>query len=288
MNGTRRAPQHTKKDSNALRASVFDVFLELGALDQNSKLAEWILSEETEEDSSACTSSDSVSFERTSVGSRYRERFDSFTLPKLEDDVPPRTAGRSMSRIPRFLNRMRSKSRPKKSAPAPDQASKDDADIPNRAMPKKHSILRFKSTTNIGRKAREQEAPPPAPAMVRAQSYGPDEHSKPQRQALFRSQSQPGPSDAVSMDEEEWEELSPVSSVELTVTSEYNTFLRGAPSPEADVTGERSTHLFRSLSGAVHSGKRLTVFPVRRTLSHPEPPSSFPPLSPSLSTPPPN
>ncbi|KAF9026713.1 hypothetical protein BDZ89DRAFT_1067376 [Hymenopellis radicata] len=281
MSGTRRVPQHSKKDSNALRASVFDVFLELGALDQNSKLAEWILNEETEEESSASISS-ATSFERTSAGSRYHERFDSFTLPNLEDDVPPRTAGRSMSRPSRFLNRMRSKSRPKKSAPPPPPQSKDDGDIPGRAMPKKQSILRFKSTRSIRRKAQEQDAPSPVPrSQSVAGNYGSEE---PQWQPLFRSKSQPGP-DAVSVVEEEWEELLPVSTGELNGTSEYNTFLRGAPLPESDVAGATNTHLFRSFS---HSGKTLAVFPARRTLSHPEPPSSFPPPSSSLSIPPSN
>ncbi|KAJ6589241.1 hypothetical protein B0H19DRAFT_1103365 [Mycena capillaripes] len=36
---------HSNRDSNSIRASVYDVFLELGALDSNSQVAEWIFTD---------------------------------------------------------------------------------------------------------------------------------------------------------------------------------------------------------------------------------------------------
>ncbi|KAJ7243903.1 hypothetical protein B0H12DRAFT_1129932 [Mycena haematopus] len=38
-------PAYSNRDSNSIRASVYDVFLELGALDANSRVAEWIFTD---------------------------------------------------------------------------------------------------------------------------------------------------------------------------------------------------------------------------------------------------
>ncbi|KAG7453110.1 uncharacterized protein BT62DRAFT_999142 [Guyanagaster necrorhizus] len=276
---TLRPPSHlTSDESTVLRASVFDVFVQLGALEQNSPVAEWMFS-----DPESAESSTRVHFAESNTGSRFRERFDSDCSFKDLDDSGARKEllPRSSSRASRFLARMRSTSRTKsvtKRAQVPEATSLS-LEPPKR----KRTILRFKSRshTNLRAKAEQDAAVPPVPQLARAKSVSsPPRTQKPTRPSFFRSKTQLyGPSDDIASVSDNWEEISPLSSPTPSEddtqasTSVETPFLDGLPENTVVFPSSDDSHppLFRSFSEAVYSAKRLYIFPARRTQSKPEP-----------------
>ncbi|GLB42819.1 hypothetical protein LshimejAT787_1202680 [Lyophyllum shimeji] len=107
-------PQATtsNRDSNAIRASVFDVCLQLGALDENSRVAEWMFSDPSE---------DSDSFPRRNRTTRFQEVI-SAGWEAVEEKAPQQRRRRYVLpfaiKAPVFTTRLRG--RPSQQARAPE------------------------------------------------------------------------------------------------------------------------------------------------------------------------
>ncbi|KAK0455176.1 uncharacterized protein EV420DRAFT_1644824 [Desarmillaria tabescens] len=283
---TLRPPSHLRRQESTtvLRASVFDVFVQLGALEQNSPVAEWMFSDPDSEGNGARTGG--VRFAESNTGSRFRERFDcDCSFGDLDDgNSHKERLARSSSRASRFLARMRSRSRPKSATAKRTQIPEVNLTPLSLEPPKrKRTMLRFKSRshTNLRAKAEQDATPPPVPQLTRAKSVSsPPQTQKPPRQSFFRSKTQPyGPPDETASVSENWEEISPLSTPSPSEddtqasTSVENPFLYGLPGNTVVFPTSDDSHspLFRSFSEAVDSARRLHIFPARRTQSKPEP-----------------
>ncbi|KAK0229075.1 hypothetical protein EDD85DRAFT_134924 [Armillaria nabsnona] len=276
---TLRSPSHlSSHESTVLRASVFDVFVQLGALEQNSPVAEWMFSDPEGSESGARRSG--VHFAESNTGSRFRERFDcDYSVTDLDDeDTRKERLARSSSRASRFIARMRSRSRAKSVTKRTQIPEVNLTPLPLEPPKRKHTVLRSnpQSRSNLRAKS-EQDVIPPVPRLTRTKSVNspPPTTQKPPRQSFFRSKTQPyGPPDEIASVSENWEEISPLST---PTSSEDNT--RASTSveklPENTVvfptSDDNHLPLFRSFSEAVHSARRLHIFPARRTQSKPEP-----------------
>ncbi|KAK0185999.1 hypothetical protein F5146DRAFT_1068862 [Armillaria mellea] len=276
---TLRSPSHlSSHESTVLRASVFDVFVQLGALEHNSPVAEWMFSDP--EGSESGTRRSGVHFAESNTGSRFRERFDCEYSVRDEDDEDTRKErlARSSSRASRFLARMRSRSRPKSVTKRTRIPEVTLTPLPLEPPKRKRTVLRSnpQSRSNLRAKSEQDVTIPPVPQLTRAKSVNsPPPIQKPPRHSFFRSKTQPyGPPDEVVSVSENWEEISPLST---PTTSEDHT--RASTSveklPENTVvfptSDDNQAPLFRSFSEAVHSARRLHIFPARRTQSKPEP-----------------
>ncbi|KAK0473987.1 hypothetical protein IW261DRAFT_665237 [Armillaria novae-zelandiae] len=273
---TLRSPSHlSSHESTVLRASVFDVFVQLGALEQNSPVAEWMFSDPDDSGSSARRGG--VHFAESNTGSRFRERFDfDYSVGDWDDgDARKERFARSSSRASRFLARMRSRSRAKPTAKRTQAPEIDLAPpLPLEPPKRKRTVLR----SNLRAKSEQDVSIPPVPRLARANTVNsPPPIQKPPRQSFFRSKTQPyGPPDEVTSVSENWEEISPLST---PTSSEDNTrpsmSVEKLPEPENTVVfptaDDNQAPLFRSISEAVHSARRLHIFPARRTQSKPEP-----------------
>ncbi|KAK0210164.1 hypothetical protein DFS33DRAFT_1270249 [Desarmillaria ectypa] len=264
---TLRSPSHLRShESTVLRASVFDVFVQLGALERNSPVAEWMFSDPEGEGSGARPGG--VRFAESNTGSKFRERFDCDCSFGDSDNRAARKErlARSSSKASRFLARMRSRSTKPKRTQIPEvNLTSLSLEPPER----KH--------TNLRAKAEQDATTPPVPQLTRAKSVSsPPQTQRPPRQSFFRSKAQPyGPSDEVASVSENWEEISPLSTPTPSEanTSVENTFLYRLPENTVVFPTSDDNHapLFRSFSEAVHSARRLHIFPARRTQSKPEP-----------------
>ncbi|KAK0227763.1 hypothetical protein IW262DRAFT_1454942 [Armillaria fumosa] len=270
---TLRSPSHlSSHESTVLRASVFDVFVQLGALEQNSPVAEWMFND-PDDDSGSSARRSGVHFAESNTGSRFRERFDfDYSVGDWDDgDARKERLARSSSRASRFIARMRSRSRAK-STKRTQTPEIDLTPLPLAPPKRKRTVLR----SNLRTKSEQDVAVPPVPQFTRANSINsPPPIQKPPRQSFFRSKTQSyGPPDEVTSVSENWEEISPLST---PTSSEDNT--RSSMSveklPENTVvfptSDDNHAPLFRSISEAVHSARRLHIFPARRTQSKPEP-----------------
>ncbi|KIY68767.1 hypothetical protein CYLTODRAFT_421325 [Cylindrobasidium torrendii FP15055 ss-10] len=224
-----------RRDSNALRASVFDVFMELGALDANSKLASMILGETPEEDEDeeqdgARTPRGSSDGAFTPGGSKYRERFDSFILPDFEPERPSRDKERGFKGL---AGRSRSRRRKDKHEPAEDSPTSHKRSI-------WHGFKRSKSNTRDKAKAERRSedtlAPPPLPSsrsQSAAANYAGDGTAPPPTPTVtFPTLDR---SDARSFATSAWVDVSAdsrsVVAVPASEHQEYNPFLTACAGP---------------------------------------------------------
>ncbi|KAK0492088.1 hypothetical protein EDD18DRAFT_1184691 [Armillaria luteobubalina] len=277
---TLRPPSHlSTHESTVLRASVFDVFVQLGALEQNSPVAEWMFSDPDDASSTTRRSGVGVHFAESNTGSRFRERFDfDYSVEDWDDgDARKERLARSSSRASRFIARMRSRSRAKSvnSKRTQTQTHTPEIDLPLEPPKRKRTVLR----SNLRAQSSQDVSIPPVPPLTRSNTV--NSPPKPPRQSFFRSKTQPqpyghGPPDEVTSVSDTWEEISPLST---PTSSEDNTrpsiSVEKLSVPENTVvfptSDDNHAPLFRSISEAVHSARRLHIFPARRTQSKPEP-----------------
>lgn len=221
-----------------------------------------------------------VHFAESNTGSRFRERFDcEYNVGDFDDeDTRKERLARSSSRASRFLARMRSRSRAKSVTKRTQIPKVNLTPLPLEPPKRKHTVLRSnpQSRSNLRAKSEQDVTIPPVPQLTRTKSVSsPPPAQKPPRQSFFRSKTQPyGPPDEIASVSENWEEISPLST---PTSSEDN--IRASTSveklPENTVvfptSDDNHAPLFRSFSEAVHSARRLHIFPARRTQSKPEP-----------------
>jgi hypothetical protein len=217
----------TDRDSGVhyepLRASVLDVFEQLGAFDDQSGIVEWIFPE----------------FHAEKEVQRSRVKLtEVFDAPEPEPETPRKSR---TSRFFRLGTKSRSKSRSKKDAPPPPAVP-----APSKQKPKKS-----RSSPDLRKKAAESGPPgslpislpikqaPTVPAEQKSPEHKSPEH-KPRRLSLFprkpaQSLDQPRP----SISDEEWQQITMTGSI---ADYETNPFLGMDPHGNNDVGVLRILH----------------------------------------------
>jgi hypothetical protein len=111
------------RDSSIVRASVYDAFFELGGLQQDSQLADWVFNKPSSDVSPpSFTPKAAVHFADNVIGSKFTESFedpnsdDEAAVHAIATQVPYRRPTRTPTRAVRLMQRVRSKSKPRRRA----------------------------------------------------------------------------------------------------------------------------------------------------------------------------
>ncbi|ESK85257.1 hypothetical protein Moror_11364 [Moniliophthora roreri MCA 2997] len=239
-----------------LRASVFDAFLQLGGLDENSQIADWMFSEQQPDSMGSGSNSnhkDQIDWGpsspyrfREKSGSRFRERLDSdapdFMLHASiwDDDENPKNSLSQAPIKPKQSDRVQSATQNSRSMAGRRSALKFAANIPEPRNPTRKTFFLFRSRT--ARHPRASKVPEKTLGVEDSEDDSSPSSSPPtknRRLSLFRTKTHPPPTIVAAPDfvdsplspasiTSDWERVDPLSTIDFqTLTNTDNPFLHG-------------------------------------------------------------